>query len=342
MHVGSGPLTIGFDHRFQFEQTTAAGPGGTTIIQNWDAGVVEISTDGGSSWTDIGGSAYNGSTFSGTSAPIGASRPAFVGRSAGWPNFTSAVLNLGTAFADQDVKIRFRIGADESTGQPGWDIDNIAIAGATTNPFFGLVAHNPVCGDSVGLVSSPNPSMFNQNVTFTATVSGGVTPATGTMQFQEGATTLGSSTVSNGSASFSTSSLSAGTHNVYAVYSGDAGHAGNTSNTVAQVVTYGVCPMYDNSKATGGTIAVRVAVCDQNGVNVAGLTVTALRLEKGGQTFPVSSTGNANPGNVFKYDATNNYYQYNLSVKGLASGTYQLVYSVSGDPNEHSIAVTLK
>jgi hypothetical protein len=265
-----------------------------------------------------------------------------VNTSAGYPNFTSATINLGTTYADQDVRIRFRVGSDENTGAPGWDIDNIAISGTTTNPFNGLVAHNPVCGDSVGLVSSPNPSTFNQNVTFTATVSGGVTAATGTMQFQEGATTLGSSTVSNGTASFSTSTLSAGTHNVFAVYSGDAGHAGNTSNTVAQVVTYGVCPQYDNSKATGGTIAVRVAVCDVNGQNITGLTVTALRLEKGGQTFPVSATGGANPGNVFRYDATNNYYIYNLNVKGLATGSYQLIYTVNGDPNEHSVTVVLK
>ena len=329
MHVGSDPLTISFNHRHLFEA------GG------WDGGVVEISVNGGG-WTDIGDAAYNGTTNASTSSPIGAGRRAFVNTSAGYPNFTSATINLGTTYADQDVRIRFRVGSDENTGAPGWDIDNIAIAGTTTNPFNGLVAHNPVCGDSVGLVSSPNPSTFNQNVTFTATVSGGVTAATGTMQFQEGATTLGSSTVSNGTASFSTSTLSAGTHNVFAVYSGDAGHAGNTSNTVAQVVTYGVCPQYDNSKATGGTIAVRLAVCDVNGANIAGLTVTALRLEKGGQTFPVSATGGANPGNVFRYDATNNYYIYNLNVKGLATGSYQLIYTVNGDPNEHSVTVVLK
>jgi hypothetical protein len=329
MHVGSGPLSIGFNHRFSFES------GG------WDGGVIEISVNGGG-WTDIGGPIYTGNTNAGTNAPIGAARPALVNRSASWPAFIPATINLGTTYADQDVRFRFRVGADDSTGAPGWDIDDIAIAGATTNPFFGFVAHNPVCADSASLVSSPNPSTLNQNVTFTATVSGGVTPATGTMQFQEGATTLGSSTVANGTASFSTSTLSAGTHNVFAVYSGDAGHAGNTTNTVAQVVTYGVCPQYDNSKATGGTIAVRVAVCDVNGQNVAGLTVTALRLEKGGQTYPATATGNSNPGNVFRYDSTINAYVYNLNTKTLAAGTYQLIYTVNGDPSEHSIAVVLK
>ena len=55
------------------------------------------------------------------------------------------MLNLGTAFANQDVRIRFRIGADESTGAPGWDIDNINLNGITGTPFAALVAEPAVC-----------------------------------------------------------------------------------------------------------------------------------------------------------------------------------------------------
>jgi hypothetical protein len=127
LHVGSGPLTISFSHRFSFE----AG--------NWDSGVVEISTNNGGTWTSVGGAAYNGLTNAGTSNPIGAGKPAFVGRSAGWPNFVGVVLNLGITYADQDIKVRFRTGADESTGAPGWDIDNISFSGITNTPFTALV-----------------------------------------------------------------------------------------------------------------------------------------------------------------------------------------------------------
>jgi hypothetical protein len=133
LHVGSGLLTLSFQHRFAFE-------GG-----NWDGGVVEITTNGGGSWTDIGVGAYNGSTNGVTSAPIGTNRPAFVLRSATWPNFVPVVLNLGNTYANQDVRIRFRIGADESTGAPGWDIDNINLAGITGTPFAALVAEPAVC-----------------------------------------------------------------------------------------------------------------------------------------------------------------------------------------------------
>ena len=41
--------------------------------------------------------------------------------------------------------IRFRIGADESTGAPGWDIDNIAVTGITNTPFTALVGETGSC-----------------------------------------------------------------------------------------------------------------------------------------------------------------------------------------------------
>jgi hypothetical protein len=90
---------------------------------------------------------------------------------------------------------------------------------------------------TTSLVSSLNPSTFGQSVTFTATVtpSGPGTP-TGTVTFNDGATPLGTSPVVGGTASFSTSTLSVGTHAITAVYSGDTTYTGSTSNTVNQVV----------------------------------------------------------------------------------------------------------
>jgi hypothetical protein len=133
LKVGSGPLTLSFSHRFSFES------GG------WDGGVIELSNDGGATWVDVGTSAYNGSTNAFTSSPIGASRRAFVNRMVGWPNFAAVSLNLGTAYAGQDVQIRFRIGADESTGAPGWEIDDIAVGGITNTPFGSLVPQAMAC-----------------------------------------------------------------------------------------------------------------------------------------------------------------------------------------------------
>jgi hypothetical protein len=133
MHVGTAPLSISFQHRFSFENA------------GWDGGVIEISTDNGATWTDIGTAVYNGSTNATTSAPIGRNRPAFVNRIVGWPNFAPVTVNVGTTYANQDVRIRFRIGADESTGAPGWDIDDIAVNGITNLPFAALVASQQAC-----------------------------------------------------------------------------------------------------------------------------------------------------------------------------------------------------
>ena len=55
------------------------------------------------------------------------------------------MLNVGTAYANQPVRIRSRIGADDSTGAPGWDIDDIAIGGLTNTPFTSLVSQAGVC-----------------------------------------------------------------------------------------------------------------------------------------------------------------------------------------------------
>jgi hypothetical protein len=84
------------------------------------------------------------------------------------------------------------------------------------------------------LISSLNPSTVGASVTLTATVS--PSTATGTVQFLDGATVLGTSTLASGSASFSATSLTQGTHSITAVYSGDANNATSTSAATSQVV----------------------------------------------------------------------------------------------------------
>jgi hypothetical protein len=88
------------------------------------------------------------------------------------------------------------------------------------------------------LVSNPNPSNRNQNVTFTATVThDGKAVTTGTVTFKEGAVTLGGPIAlnSSGKASFSKSNLSSGTHNITAVYDGTSNYQ-TSSRTVTQTV----------------------------------------------------------------------------------------------------------
>jgi large repetitive protein len=72
--------------------------------------------------------------------------------------------------------------------------------------------------------SSLNPSMLGQAVTFTASlsVSQGVGTPGGSVQFLDGVTPIGSASISGGSASVTTSTLTVGSHAITAQYSGDS------------------------------------------------------------------------------------------------------------------------
>ena len=80
-----------------------------------------------------------------------------------------------------------------------------------------------VSGDRETLTSSTNPSKAGESVTFTVGVRATVAKQliTGTVTFRDGKLTLGSVTLSNGVATFTTPSLAKGTHRISASYSGD-------------------------------------------------------------------------------------------------------------------------
>ncbi len=95
---------------------------------------------------------------------------------------------------------------------------------------------------STTLNSTPNPSVFGQTVTLTATVAPVVADPlrpTGTVTFRDGTTTLGSVPLVNGSASIVTSALAAGAHSLTASYSGDLEFSASTSAVRTQTVNPG-------------------------------------------------------------------------------------------------------
>jgi ELWxxDGT repeat protein len=87
--------------------------------------------------------------------------------------------------------------------------------------------------------ASPNPSVFGQPVTFTASIhtssSASATP-TGTVTFEDGGASIGAGTVSAGLATFSTAALSGGGHAITALYAGDGFFAASTSPVYGQRV----------------------------------------------------------------------------------------------------------
>ncbi len=89
---------------------------------------------------------------------------------------------------------------------------------------------------TTSLISNHNPSQFGQAVTFTAHVTGTGPSPTGKVKFLDGATTLGSATLSGGVAKLTKSTLAVGTHPITAQYMGDAFSAKSASPVVNQVV----------------------------------------------------------------------------------------------------------
>jgi hypothetical protein len=87
--------------------------------------------------------------------------------------------------------------------------------------------------DTTTVVSSHNPSLFGQSVTFTATVSpvapGAGTP-TGTVTFMDGGNPIGTGILGSGVATFTTSALTVGTHTITTSYTGDGNFNGSTGS----------------------------------------------------------------------------------------------------------------
>jgi hypothetical protein len=97
-------------------------------------------------------------------------------------------------------------------------------------------------GTSTSASSSNASPAFHQPVTITAaigaahSVPSAVPSPSGTVTFKEGASVLGSSTVTTNHASLTTATLSPGTHTITATYSGDGVYGGSTSAPVTVTV----------------------------------------------------------------------------------------------------------
>jgi large repetitive protein len=89
---------------------------------------------------------------------------------------------------------------------------------------------------TTAVVSSANPSVFNQPVTLTATITSNVGVPGGTIAFADGAKSLASVSVSGGSTSLTLTTLAVGGHSITASYNGDASHSSSISPVLAQTV----------------------------------------------------------------------------------------------------------
>jgi sugar lactone lactonase YvrE len=109
-----------------------------------------------------------------------------------------------------------------------------------TTAYATVTAHVPLtigqATSALTLTSSASSVVLTNPLVFTATVSSSTTTPTGTVSFLDGTTPLGQGTLSNGVAALSTSALTAGSHTITAVYSGDANFSAAISGALSETV----------------------------------------------------------------------------------------------------------
>lgn len=162
------------------------------------------------------------------------------------------------------------------------------------------------------LSATPNPAAVGQSITFAATVSGS-SPG-GSVRFKEGTTLLASVTLSGGTASYSITYASAGTHSITAEYPGDTYNVSSVSSVLAVAVL----------NATTHTLSASPNPATL-GASVTLTSVIAGSSPSGTVTF-TDGTTTLGTGSLSAGTAS-------LSTSALTAGTHSLQASYGGDSN---------
>jgi beta-lactam-binding protein with PASTA domain len=176
---------------------------------------------------------------------------------------------------------------------------------------------NGAAATTTTVVSSLNPANVGQPVTFTATVIGN--NPTGTIQFMDGTTVLGSPvTVGSSMGTLTISTLTAGTHSITAVYRGDTSNAASTSSVFSEVINTTLATSTTSIVSSLNPITVGQAVSFT--ATVAGSSPT------GTVQFKDGSTALLSPVALSSGSAT-------LTLSTLTVGTHSVTAVYSGDSN---------
>ena len=125
---GQSPLTLQF---FQYRDIEEANAGAC-----WDAGILEVSTDGGNNWTQVPNSALLTDPYTGQINAGNSTNP--LAGLQGWcdlQDWTKTIVDI-EAFAGQSTQFRFRLGSDGSVGAEGWYIDDVRVQSCLDDSFI--------------------------------------------------------------------------------------------------------------------------------------------------------------------------------------------------------------
>lgn len=120
--TGQNPLVLKFWHAPNLEPNAP---------NCYDAGIVEVSTNAGGTWTQVPNASllvgpYTGTISSGFSNPLGGLN--------GWCGGSAYFQTIAdvSSYAGQSAQFRFRIGTDSSVSATGWDVDDVVVQGCTS------------------------------------------------------------------------------------------------------------------------------------------------------------------------------------------------------------------
>jgi hypothetical protein len=180
---------------------------------------------------------------------------------------------------------------------------------------------------TTAVISSASTSNPGQSVTFSVPVNPstvGPFAASGTVTFQDGATVLATRPLSAGMATFTTSTLSSGTHPITAVYSGDVNFSGSSGSVVQTVNLTNKVVTTTTVTSSAGTSSLNQSVTFTARVNP---NTSGAFTATGAVTFREGTTVLATPA-LSTVDGTAVFTTSNLT-----GGPHMIVAEYSGDAN---------
>jgi uncharacterized repeat protein (TIGR01451 family) len=160
--AGQDPVTLQFWHKRDIEQEDAT--------DCYDAGILEISTDNGGTWNQLGApdlltDPYDGLVSDQFQNPLAGDQAW-----CGVKDWTDSIVDV-SIYSGDTVQFRYRLGSDESVSHDGWYLDDVKVQSCT-----GGVTHvvTPVAGPNGSIVpSTPQTVNDGSTIAFTVTPNSG-------------------------------------------------------------------------------------------------------------------------------------------------------------------------
>jgi uncharacterized repeat protein (TIGR01451 family) len=155
--TGQDPVTLSFWHKRGIEQED------TTTC--YDGGILEISTNGGSTWSQLDAPDLLTDPYDGVVSTCCTNPLQNLNAWCGTKDWTNSIVDL-TLFGGDTVQFRYRLGTDSSVGVDGWYLDDVKVQSCSSGTTHVVT---PVAGPNGSIVPS-TPQTVNDGSTTAFTI----------------------------------------------------------------------------------------------------------------------------------------------------------------------------